>query len=156
MLSIANINNINPQDYDIIYIVMRSIDSIPAEIKYLSNIKWLPELSPSKELFWWYRNTKKAGEWTESCFEKEYVPQFLKEMHSELARHWLNTIYVNEQQNPEKQIVLCCSCTMEKMCHRSILAGLFEGVGISICNEYGRPMRCYEKYYKLYEGVKNA
>ena len=46
-------------------------------------------LSPSRELFFWYRRMANAGNWNKRAFYEEYVPRFLKEIKSSpAARAW--------------------------------------------------------------------
>lgn len=53
MIYICNINDVNPEDYDEVWIIMRSQDQVEPYVKYHSKTKWVPVLSPSVELFHW-------------------------------------------------------------------------------------------------------
>lgn len=136
MIDVKVISDVKYEDYDVVYAIVRSM-------KYKSNkIIQVPELSPSKELFFEYLKLKKAKNWNKETFEKIYVPQFLKEMKEKKATDWLNKIYIEGKQ---KRICLVCFCPQEELCHRTIVQGLLQGVKANISLE-----KDYRKYYEMY------
>lgn len=121
--------------------------AIVRSMKSQSNwIQQLPELSPSPQLFRSYLNLKQANMWSRSAFETTYVPTFLHEMrHSQAAANALNMIAALDNQG--KNIALVCFCPDETLCHRSIIAGLFQGAGHAVATDTGRN---YSHYYQAY------
>jgi uncharacterized protein YeaO (DUF488 family) len=140
MITIANINQINPFDYDETWAIVRSYK------KNIMGIKQVPELSPSSSLFSLYLRLKKEGSWGFNTFQEKYVPTFLKEMCSKEARNKLNELYKLDKEG--KNICLVCYCPNETLCHRSIIIGLLQGVGCKTCG------KDYSYYYKQYLSIK--
>ena len=87
----------------------------------------------------------KENQWNKQTFDTVYVPQFLKEMHEEQAINILNKLYQIDKNSGK--ICLVCFCPDETMCHRSIIAGLLQGVG---CNVQTETNNNYTKYYRMY------
>ena len=139
MIDVKVISDVKYEDYDVVYAIVRSM-------KYKSNkIIQVPELSPSKELFFEYLKLKKEKNWNKETFEKIYVPQFLKEMKGKKATDWLNKIYIEGKQ---KRICLVCFCPQEELCHRKIIKGLLQGAKADISLE-----KDYRKYYEMYQNM---
>lgn len=138
MVAVKRINEIKKGEYDEAYAIVRSMKS---------KSDWLiqePLLSPTYGLFHEYLNLKNANNWNAQTFAEIYVPRFLKEFKSNpAARSKLNEICIKSQKG--KSIALCCFCPSEELCHRSIIAGLLQGVGVNV--EIGVD---YSKYYELY------
>ena len=126
----------------------RSFDEIWACVRSLKShdprLKQVADLSPSRDLFFHYLSAKKAGKFDRIWFEEHYIPQFIFEMHSPAARELLNTLYKADKCG--KRICLVCFCEDEGLCHRSILAGLLQGVG---CDVHGVKSD-YSDYYRVY------
>jgi len=112
----------------------------------IANVAQLDVLSPSKDLFFWYRRMEKAGKWNRHAFDDEYVPRFLAEISSNpAARRTLNDLIRRSRDG--EHIALACYCGNESMCHRSIVAGLFSGTGVDVRTDSGRD---YSAYYAQY------
>ena len=95
--------------------------------------KWIEQLSalsPSKDLFFKYRNLANNGLWNKTSFNDIYVPQFITEMHSPEAKASLSDILQRSAKG--ESIALACFCTDETMCHRSIIAGILQGAGVDV------------------------
>ena len=139
MIEIKAIKDVKYEDYDVIYAIVRSM-------KYKSDkIIQVPELSPSRELFFEYLRLKKENNWNKDTFERIYVPQFLKEMKEKTATDWLNKLYIDSKQ---KRICLVCFCPSEELCHRKIIQGLLQGAEANISLE-----KDYRKYYEMYQNM---
>lgn len=140
MLTITHIRNkdaINNADYH--YAVVRSLKT--------DTILQLKDLSPSYELLQKYSKLKDKGDWDLETFNEIYVPQFLYEIKiNENAKKLLNEIYIKQKT---KNIVLTCFCTDENLCHRSIIAGLYQAIGVNV---YG-VNNDYSKYYETYKNL---
>lgn len=155
MIVIANINDVNLNDFDEVYVCMRSVDTISNNIIYSKNVFHLPELSPSKELFLWHHNLKKNFQWTEKVFKEQYVPKFLNEMKSEEAIKAMN--HLIKRSNEGLKLAVCCSCARQDLCHRSILAALLrrngtsEGTFVTDFIFYDRPLVKYDHFYEWYK-----
>lgn len=138
MLTITNIRNkdaINNADYH--YAIVRSLKA--------NAILQLKDLSPSYELLQKYLKLKSENNWNLEKFDKIYVPQFLYEIKTNTnAKKLLNEIYMKQKT---KNIVLTCFCTDENLCHRSIIAGLYQAIGVKV---YGVD-NDYSKYYETYK-----
>lgn len=139
MIKIGRISDIGT-DFDENLLIVRSAKNIP------KHAVWEPLLSPSKQLFHSYLEAKKAGWFDENWFQQNYVPQFLHEMaSSHAARDLLNRLYVDSRS---RNILLACYCTDEKLCHRSILAGMLLGAGASI-----ECIADYRKYWDMFRQI---
>ena len=84
---------------------------------------WLPELSPSPELFKLGRTATTDREW--AAFEKK----FRSEMSAPDKRHLLDLLAAMSQQS---SFSIGCYCEDESRCHRSILRALLEERGARI------------------------
>lgn len=141
MISIGSFKDIN-NSYDEIWIIVRSLKN---GIPQIGNCYHVPQLSPLWDLFRDYCDWSKKGIWNEKCFMERYVPRFLKQMHSTEAKYWLNLLYNKSKEG--KNILLVCFCSNEKLCHRSIVCGLLQGVGsITSADDYSH-------YYQMYKEV---
>lgn len=138
MIYIKRIEEICISDYDEIWWIVRSPDCLPKKEKLVQS------LAPSKELFQRYRNAFHAGQFDTIFFQNEYVPQFISELlKSEKAKDDLNYLC---QEGSRINIVLGCYCENEKLCHRSIVAGILLGMGAEIKADPE-----YRKYYELFQ-----
>lgn len=128
---------INYDDYDEIYMIVRSMKSKDERIKQLDI------LSPSPSLFKFHRECVNKGTWNQNTFNKAYVPVFITQLqHSPLAKQVLQDLYHKDMSG--KRICLMCYCTNEAMCHRSIIAGILQGLG---CNVKLPSKADYSNYY---------
>lgn len=92
------------------------------------------ELTPSAELLFGKNGTKamkKRGEWNEHAFQTFYLPNFLnglkqnpksKDEIEEIAR----------TLNSGKDVYYSCYCKDHHLCHRSIVADIFERNGYTV------------------------
>lgn len=121
MITIRHISQIDYNEYDEVWAIVRSLKYVGAKIRHV------PELSPSWNLFKRYRSLHDAGRWNNQTFHDIYVPQFLKEMQGKKQRALLNELFATK-----KRICLVCFCTEEELCHRSIIGGLLQGAGLDV------------------------
>ncbi len=107
--------------YAEVWICMRSA---PKDIKdTFGNIILMPDLSPSKDLFFWFRREKANGTWDQQKFDTVFAPRFLSEM---LQPGPLATLQRLEQESRAKPIAILCTCHEESLCHRSLIAKIVE------------------------------
>lgn len=88
----------------------------------ITGVTQLPELSPSKNLFFAYLDLKKAGKWDREAFDAIYTPRFLSEMQAPEAKAALSRIAKEAETD---DIVLCCFCS-DKLCHRFLVADILQ------------------------------
>lgn len=145
MIEITDINRLRrlAQDPGVsCYAIVRSM-TYP-----IANVTQTDVLSPSKDLFFWYRRMAKAGKWGRRTFDDGYVPCFLREIKSDLvARRTLNDL--RRRSRSGEHIALACYCGDESMCHRSIVAGLLSGAGVDVRTDSGRDYSAYYAQYKV-------
>lgn len=120
MLYTGSIRDIDKTKYDEIWVIVRSLGNFSVS----DNIYYVPQLSPSYNLFHDYRNWVKQGVWCKKQFDEVYRPRFLEEMKSDTAQQYLNLL---RESCKTKDILICCFCNDESMCHRSIVKELVEG-----------------------------
>lgn len=143
MITVTSISKLRNCSYDEIWAVVRSLKNKSSILIQHS------ELSPSPSLYGRFLTEKKAGRWDTYAFSKWYTPVFLKEIaESANARASLNELY-RRSRNGEN-IALACFCTDERLCHRSILAGLLQGAGADVKTERGD----YTRYYKMFKDLR--
>ena len=106
--------------------------------------KQVTVLSPSTDLFYMYRDMVDKKTWEQATFKRDYVPNFLKQMHGPEEVAKLNELY---NLSKTKKIALACFCSDEDMCHRSIIAGLLSGAGANVQTSSGND---YSKYWTMY------
>lgn len=139
MLIIASIRNVDQKEYDEVWTIVRSL-------KNPRNMKHVPELSPSWNLFKRYLQLRDSGQWNAEAFKNIYVPVFLREIQASVARKRLNEFVWLDRQG--KRICLVCFCPEEELCHRSIVAGVLQHVGVHVQgthNDYSEYGRSYEQ-----------
>jgi len=93
-------------------------------------MKHVPGLSPSWSLFKKYLELRDAGNWNTDTFQKIYVPVFIEEMQTATARRKFAELIGLDKQG--KHICLACFCNDETTCHRSIIAGILQSIGITV------------------------
>lgn len=140
MISIGSYpNDFLPDKFDEIWLITRSVRSVEEQIKPYKNVYHVTELSPSPNLFDYFKTMSKQGKWNQNTFDTVYVPQFLHELSTNpdgIAK--LEQLCVDSYN---KNICLLCFCLIEKCCHRSIVNGILFNMGADIqC----APM--YQKY----------
>ena len=123
MVTVTNIRNIDYLIYDEVWAIVRSLKN-PDQMKHV------PGLSPSWNLFKKYLELRDTGNWNTDTFQKVYVPVFIKEMQTAVARRKLAELIRLDNQG--KHICLACFCTNETTCHRSIIAGILQYAGVSV------------------------
>lgn len=143
MIIVTDIKRIHtaPQDPDATrYAIVRSMS------RPVAGCAQLDVLSPSRDLFFWYRRMANVGKWDKQAFDEEYVPRFLREIKSSpAARQALKDLWRRSRDG--EIIVLACFCQDESMCHRSIVAGLLSGTGAEVRTDSGKD---YSAYYEMY------
>ena len=142
MITITDIRNVNYKVYDKVWEIVRSL-------KNPGNLKHVPELSPSCNLFKKYLQLQDSGWWNTETFRNIYVPTFLREMQTVTARKKLNELVWQDRQ--EKRICLVCFCPDEALCHRSIIAGILQHVGVKVQGVNGDYSQYGRRYEKLME-----
>ena len=116
---------INYDDYDEMYMIVRSMKPTNPKIQQLGI------LSPQPSLFKFHRECVNKGTWSQSTFNKAYVPIFITQLqHSPYAEKVFDDLY--RKDDVGKNICLMCYCTNEAMCHRSIIAGILQGMGCDV------------------------
>ena len=140
MITVANISDIEPSQYDEVWAIVRSPKNAPKWMRHV------PELSPSWSLFELYRKKRASSLWTRTVFEEEYVPRFLDEMKTKAARDKLNELFLRSRNG--EHIVIACFCSDVGKCHRSIVASLLDGVGCEVEMLDGTVNKSYYAMYK--------
>ena len=124
VITITSIRNVNPNDYDEIWAIVRSFKNKPYYIRQV------PELSPSWDLFKKYLSLRDAGRWNHESFEQIYRPSFVAQITSDIkAQSALDELV--EKHNSGKKIALVCFCKDVTLCHRSIISDMLTERGIS-------------------------
>ena len=134
MLYTGSLKDINKEKYDEIWIIVRSLGNV----KTGDNVYHVPQLSPSWELFKDFNNWKSHGLWNKKQFDTVYTPRFLKEMESSVSQEYINMLAV---KCLTKDVLICCFCEDESMCHRSLVKSLVEN-------------SIYSKFYLLIAGSR--
>lgn len=130
MIKLRDISNVNPEEFDEVWIICRSIKKLDRTILDNPKVKHVPDLSPSMELFYAYRKWANQGVWNTFLWNEKYVPNFLEQMRNDVkAKTYLQQL---TDESKSKNIALVCFCRDEKMCHRSIVGGILYHMGASI------------------------
>lgn len=143
MISIHNIRDVTPGEYDQTWAIVRFYKGHSGWIRHV------PQLSPSHRLWATFHKLQLGGEWNAENFDHIYLPAFLEEMRGEPAREKLNELYRLDKEG--KRIALVCFCKDEALCHRSVVAGLLQGVGCNVSLPSGND---YSEYYRRYKQAK--
>ena len=145
MIIIDRISNINPGQCHETWAIVRSFKGTSPWIQQVA------DLSPSSALFHEYQtNWKPNGLWNQDTFQKLYVPSFLRQIaQDEQAIAKLNELWRKDKAG--QTIGLVCFCTDETLCHRSIVAGILQGVG---CNVITRTGADYSHYWTQFQNLK--
>lgn len=139
MIEFKCIDDVEDEKYDEVWWIVRSPKGIP------ETVKWVPELSPSVELFAKYREAYHAGEFGEKFFQEVYVPQFLDELSKD--KNEIDLLNKLRDVSKNKNIALCCFCEDESLCHRSIIAGILLGLGANVDTK--------DEYLKYFNRIKD-
>ena len=140
MIYVGNIRDAAPHDpFDSAFAIVRNYKE-----PRLAWVEQLTALSPSEDLYKQYLRLRREGKWNEESFASIYVPQFLADMHNPDAREALNMLFT---LGSKKKIALYCYCWNERLCHRSIIAGLLQGAGADVVLPTGRD---FSQYYQQY------
>lgn len=145
MIILSNMSNPNlgySGCADEIWAIVRSDKRIPSYMIHM------PELAPSWELFKKYLTWRDTGHWNRETFEQKYVPQYLRELR--YSNDAIDALcHLKGLDQSDKVICLTCFCQDETMCHRSILAGVLQGMGYNVrCDDYSR-------YYNMMLHIDN-
>lgn len=117
----------------------------------IPGVEQLAELSPEPGLFRTYLGLRNRGAWGPEAFRDTYVPQFLADLaRNPAAAKALNGLYRMDREG--QAAVLACFCPDERLCHRSIVAGLLQGVGCDVRFPSGAD---YSAYYQQYMDVRH-
>lgn len=142
MIFIGNIRELRPGMFDTAYAIMRFYK--PSGTGW---IKHLPVFSPDVSLFRTFRQLQSEGRWNADTFQSIYVPRFLAQMATDPgAANALNDLF--RRSKAGERIGLCCTCTNEMLCHRSIIAGLLQGAGADVRLASGKDFSAYFKQYQ--------
>lgn len=140
MIYIDSIRGMKPQGFDESYAIVQSMKNI--------NTPWLQQLStlaPSRDLFYQYLRLKQAGRWNKETFRDIYVPRFLWEMTAPEAKAMLQALVIKDKQGTNIQ--LCCFCTDPDLCHRTIIAGLLQGLKADVHTPSEQDYSYYNEEY---------
>lgn len=137
MITITNIRNVDYKKYDEVWAIVRSI-------RNLGMMHHVPELSPSWNLFKRYLQLRDVGKWNTETFRSVYVPIFLEELKATVAHRKLEELI--ESDSHGEDICLVCFCSDELTCHRSIIAGVLQYIGIQVLGVQGD----YSQYGRLF------
>lgn len=124
MIYIKNIREVNKYDYDEVWAIVRNFKNPSSWMIHV------PELSPSKNLFFKYLNLKNNGLWNKQTFESIYVPQFLTEMNTDIAQTKFKELI--DKSNNGKNIALVCFCTDASLCHRTLVGNILKSLGTDV------------------------
>lgn len=121
---------------------IHNIDSIPAtpnlRIFGVRIAKFLPSgwehwdgLTPSKKLLFDAKKLEKNNAWNRETFNEFYFPNFLQEILSNTtAKNELKMIQKTLKEG--KDVYYSCYCENPELCHRGVLADLFEKYGYNV------------------------
>lgn len=123
MIVVVNLKRVDAGAYDEVWAIVRSAKWIKPGCQHR------PELSPSWELFGWYRQCVKDGRWGTEAFA-EYEKRFRSEMKAQSARNALNELWLKSKRG--KKIAIGCFCDDYSLCHRSIIAEMLKGAGSDV------------------------
>ena len=129
MIIVTNISKMK-REYDENWAIVRSMKSKSDWITQVT------DLSPSSDLFFWYRRLANEGRWNKEAFDNEYVPRFLRELKNKQAMEKLDYLF-NADQSGKTISSIFALYAQENMCHRSIIAGILAGAGCNVQTDTG-------------------
>lgn len=126
------------QRYNSVWVVMREPpEGMPVRFLHV------PVLAPTPELLLWFQQHKECIYRNPEMFEEDYAPRYIRELlDSQAALNELLLLLSSVRKG--KRIALVCTCYHEELCHRSILAGILQGVAPDIEMKASRD---YIKYW---------
>lgn len=132
MIKVTSIRRCRPAEYDNVYLIVRSIASLErGRSGLLKKATHVPDLSPSKMLFYKYLDWKKVGEWNQKKFNNDYRPIFTNEIiNNTVAQAWLDKIEIESKAG--RKIALLCFCDDETTCHRLIIGEMLKNRGCDV------------------------
>lgn len=116
MLFIGRIQDLDPEDYDEVWLCVRSLRSAPKASNVPTYHK--PVLSPSVNLLNTALKFQKSNNWNEETFNNNFAPVFYNEMLNEKPLSELRKL---AELSKTKNICVACYCENENLCHRSLL-----------------------------------
>ncbi len=139
MIHILNIRECRISDYDEVWAIVINLKNNYGRYKQVS------ELAPTQGLYSWYWNEKQHLRWGKEEFDNDYLPRFIKELSKEGEMRLKELKSLDEEG---KNIALLCFCENEALCHRSIIAGILQGMGVNVRTQTGND---YSRYYEMYK-----
>lgn len=132
MIRVTNIKKWKESEYDKTYLIIRSIASLERQNNRILNCsEHVPDLNPSRGLFYRYLDWAKQGHWNQSTFDNEYKPTFIAEIaNNPNAAAWFSKIETEDSQN--MRIALLCFCADENLCHRIIIGEMLKQHGCNV------------------------
>lgn len=126
------------QRYNSVWVVMREPpENMPVRFRHV------PELAPTPELSLWFQQHKECIYRNPEMFAEDYAPRYIRELSDSQAA--LNELLILlSSARKGKRTALVCTCYHEELCHRSILAGILQGVAPDI---EVKASRDYIKYW---------
>ena len=121
MINICSIRDLKNYPNATKYAIVRSLS------RPIANVEQLSELSPNKQLFFWYRNTVNSGTWGPELYINEYVPKFMAQMRSDKKAQEILIDLIKRSKREE--IALACFCSDLNLCHRKIVAAILKENG---------------------------
>lgn len=126
------------QRYNSVWVVMREPpENMPIRFRHV------PVLAPTPELLLWFQQHKECIYRNPEMFVEDYAPRYIRELSdSQSALNELLLLLSSVRKG--KRTALACTCYHEELCHRSILAGILQGVAPDI---EVKASRDYIKYW---------
>ena len=121
--------NFKKSNDDVIWVIVRSTKALPEQVRAIAEVK--SDLAPSYDLFTWYRDRDKAGEWGYNDNFIEYAKRFVKEI---AARDTAKALLREAEKLvlSGKTLHLLCFCRDYKTCHRSLVGRILDKRGLTI------------------------
>lgn len=108
-----------------------------------------PELASDDAMMAFKVDAKAQKAWNWTTFQNDYVPMYLNRLCTPEARRTLNRIYKTVKSG--KTVAIGCYCADETICHRSILAGLFQALNLEVIGVKFD----YSDYYARWQAANN-
>lgn len=132
MIRITSIRRWRMSEYDETFLIIRSTASLERhKSSVLRDTKHVPELSPSRELFWQQLDYQKTDNWNQETFDKIYKPAFIKEIENNPDADKRLDEITKLDKNGSK-IALLCFCPNENLCHRVIIGEMLKQRGCNV------------------------
>ena len=129
-LSINKLKEAVEKDYTVVVVD----NELTAEnYENLENVVEFKNLAPSKNITNTVETLKRAGMWNKDTFVKYFMDSYLIEIiNNPQAKQELNELY---KRSMKEKVAIACSCEDANLCHRSILVGLMQAVGVNSVGE---------------------